>query len=173
MKQDKPEYQDPHNCWASCSQPGESCEACTNPDYFVCKKSGICIHPQLRQNCWVPVMFSLANFELKVWWSSTVRARRGWGSGRVLRDLPPRQGCASLRHLQMQELHLPHHGDVCHSLRWGGRVSGWGGWVFLQTWLLNTVLCLHISWSVLNFSWTKCHSHMLLQKLESPRSAST
>ena len=41
-------YYDPHNCWASCAEPGESCEGCTNPKYFQCHKSGICIHPDLR-----------------------------------------------------------------------------------------------------------------------------
>ena len=39
--------EDPHNCWSSCSEPGEGCQACTNPDYFICPTSGVCIHPEL------------------------------------------------------------------------------------------------------------------------------
>ena len=40
-------YQDPHFCQASCSSPGPGCQACTNPSYFICKNSGICLHPDL------------------------------------------------------------------------------------------------------------------------------
>ena len=43
------EYQDPHNCWDSCSEPGPNCQACTNEKYFKCGgKSGKCIHPDLQ-----------------------------------------------------------------------------------------------------------------------------
>ena len=42
------EYQDPHNCWNSCSEPGPNCQACTNENYFQCTKSGKCIHPDLE-----------------------------------------------------------------------------------------------------------------------------
>ena len=41
-------YYDPHHCWDSCAEPGESCLACTNPNYFNCTKSRVCIHPDLR-----------------------------------------------------------------------------------------------------------------------------
>ena len=41
-------YNDPHHCWDSCAEPGEACLGCTNPDYFTCSKSGVCIHPDLR-----------------------------------------------------------------------------------------------------------------------------
>ena len=40
-------YQDPHFCQASCSRPGPNCTACTNPSYFICQKSGMCLHPDL------------------------------------------------------------------------------------------------------------------------------
>ena len=42
--------EDTHNCWDSCSAPGPNCEACTNSneDYFICEKSGECIHKVLR-----------------------------------------------------------------------------------------------------------------------------
>ena len=41
------EYKDPHNCWDSCTIPGPNCQACTKDTYFKCKKSDICIHPDL------------------------------------------------------------------------------------------------------------------------------
>ena len=34
---------DPHNCWGSCSEPGENCMACSNADYFTCPISKVCI----------------------------------------------------------------------------------------------------------------------------------
>merc|ERR1719318_2213886 len=40
-------YDDPHNCKGSCAVPGPNCQACTNPDYFNCTKSGKCVHPSL------------------------------------------------------------------------------------------------------------------------------
>ena len=42
-----PSFSDPHNCQSSCSSPGPDCVACTNPDYFICTKSGQCVHPDL------------------------------------------------------------------------------------------------------------------------------
>ena len=33
---------DPHNCWGSCSEPGENCLACSNTDYFQCPRSQVC-----------------------------------------------------------------------------------------------------------------------------------
>ena len=41
-------FLDPHNCWSSCSVPGDNCLACTNPSYFSCPLSGVCIHPDLQ-----------------------------------------------------------------------------------------------------------------------------
>ena len=41
---------DPHNCQASCAEPGYGCQACTHPDYsFQCKVNDLlhCLHPQL------------------------------------------------------------------------------------------------------------------------------
>ena len=46
-RQTKEEYADPHNCQASCLEPGPGCEACTNPEYVSCPKSGKCVHPDL------------------------------------------------------------------------------------------------------------------------------
>ena len=43
-----PIKQDPHGCQQSCFEPGPGCTACTNPDYFLCPLSGVCIHPELR-----------------------------------------------------------------------------------------------------------------------------
>ena len=45
-----PEYEDPHNCYESCSDPGLGCSACSNPEYFQCKRNNIsvCLHPQLK-----------------------------------------------------------------------------------------------------------------------------
>ena len=40
-------YSDPHNCQASCSDPGPGCFSCTNTDYFQCSFSGLCLHPDL------------------------------------------------------------------------------------------------------------------------------
>ena len=40
-------YTDPHSCQDSCLHPGYRCEACTNPDYFICEQSHVCIHPAL------------------------------------------------------------------------------------------------------------------------------
>ena len=40
-------YTDPQDCQDSCLHPGPQCEACTNPDYFVCEESQVCIHPML------------------------------------------------------------------------------------------------------------------------------
>ena len=39
---------DPHNCQASCLDPGPGCQACTNHEYFHCPSSGLCIHPALH-----------------------------------------------------------------------------------------------------------------------------
>ena len=46
--ENNPAKQDPHGCWQSCFEPGPGCAACTNPDYFLCAMSGVCIHPELR-----------------------------------------------------------------------------------------------------------------------------
>ena len=43
-----PSAADPHNCTGSCATPGAGCRSCTNPDYFLCPKSGQCVHPDLR-----------------------------------------------------------------------------------------------------------------------------
>ena len=40
--------EDPHFCQKSCAAPGPGCVACENKEYFLCEKSGFCIHPQLR-----------------------------------------------------------------------------------------------------------------------------
>ena len=40
-------YTDPHSCQHSCLHPDQNCEACTNPDYFTCEESQVCIHPAL------------------------------------------------------------------------------------------------------------------------------
>ena len=40
--------QDPHGCRQSCSERGPGCAACTNPENFLCAKSGVCVHPELR-----------------------------------------------------------------------------------------------------------------------------
>ena len=40
-------YEDPYGCFDSCLVPGPGCAACTNEEYFLCKKSGVCIHPTL------------------------------------------------------------------------------------------------------------------------------
>ena len=42
-----PNFEDPHGCQDSCSSPGPFCAACSNPNYFTCSKSGVCIHPEL------------------------------------------------------------------------------------------------------------------------------
>ena len=40
---------DPHNCTGSCDNPDTpQCTACTNKHYFICPRSGQCIHPDLR-----------------------------------------------------------------------------------------------------------------------------
>ena len=44
---------DPYHCQQSCNEEerkskGRDCEACTNPSYFLCGKSGQCLHPSLR-----------------------------------------------------------------------------------------------------------------------------
>ena len=51
-KNNKTEYWDPHNCRNSCSDPGYGCRACTNPDFFTCRRNNIsvCIHPRLVCN---------------------------------------------------------------------------------------------------------------------------
>ena len=43
-------YMDPHNCMSSCSNSshGLNCTACSNPSYFQCSSSDICLHPQLE-----------------------------------------------------------------------------------------------------------------------------
>ena len=38
---------DPHNCWGSCSEPGENCLACSNTDYFQCPRSQVRINNNL------------------------------------------------------------------------------------------------------------------------------
>ena len=40
-------YIDPHSCQTSCSVPGPDCQACSNSSYFLCPKSGQCVHPDL------------------------------------------------------------------------------------------------------------------------------
>ena len=45
--QTDPYILDPHNCQDSCETPGPGCSACSNPDYFNCTTSGVCIHPSL------------------------------------------------------------------------------------------------------------------------------
>ena len=48
---------DPHDCEGSCAEEkrGRGCEACTNPEYFHCEHSGVCLHPDLlcdgHQHC--------------------------------------------------------------------------------------------------------------------------
>ena len=44
-----PSFLDPHNCQASCDDTrlGLDCMACSNPTYFLCPKSGECVHPDL------------------------------------------------------------------------------------------------------------------------------
>ena len=46
------DYWDPHQCTNSCQDPGYGCLACTNPNYFQCKKNNqsVCIHPDLHCN---------------------------------------------------------------------------------------------------------------------------
>ena len=39
---------DPHLCQDSCSTSSPDCIACTNPDYFICNKSKMCVHPSLQ-----------------------------------------------------------------------------------------------------------------------------
>ena len=41
-------YTDPHSCQSSCLVPGPECKACTNSSYFLCPKSGQCVHPDLE-----------------------------------------------------------------------------------------------------------------------------
>ena len=41
-------YDDPHNCWDSCLNPGPNCDGCTNDKYFKCEKSGKCLHSSLK-----------------------------------------------------------------------------------------------------------------------------
>ena len=38
---------DPHNCQASCLEPGYGCTACENKKYFNCSSSSKCLHPDL------------------------------------------------------------------------------------------------------------------------------
>ena len=40
-------FRDPHSCQSSCLDPGPKCQACTNTEYFLCTKSGQCVHPDL------------------------------------------------------------------------------------------------------------------------------
>ena len=44
------EYSDPENCQGSCSNPSPDCSACTNKDYFHCKRHNVsvCLHPGLK-----------------------------------------------------------------------------------------------------------------------------
>ena len=44
------EYWDPHNCTGSCAEPGYGCDACSNSEYFFCKKGNlnVCLHPKLE-----------------------------------------------------------------------------------------------------------------------------
>ena len=54
QEQTDPLIQDPHECQDSCYVKGPDCQACTNPTYFNCTKSNVCIpgvnrcdgHPQ-------------------------------------------------------------------------------------------------------------------------------
>ena len=43
-----PYFSDPHSCQSSCSVPGPDCQACSNSSYFLCPKSGQCVHPDLK-----------------------------------------------------------------------------------------------------------------------------
>ena len=45
LQQDIPDI---HKCQDSCIYPEPSCVTCQNPEYFQCKKSGKCIHPDLH-----------------------------------------------------------------------------------------------------------------------------
>ena len=47
MKNDRLGMSDAHFCQKSCLNPGSNCLACTNPDYFNCSRSGLCVHPEL------------------------------------------------------------------------------------------------------------------------------
>ena len=47
-REQNPLYSDPHSCQSSCSVPGPDCQACSNPSYFLCPKSGQCVHPDLK-----------------------------------------------------------------------------------------------------------------------------
>ena len=48
IESDLAKLDDPHNCRASCSQPGPNCTACSNQEYFRCTNSSKCLHPELR-----------------------------------------------------------------------------------------------------------------------------
>merc|ERR1711953_792245 len=45
--QDRNDVLDPHNCQASCLEPGYGCTACENKKYFNCSSSSKCLHPDL------------------------------------------------------------------------------------------------------------------------------
>ena len=45
--QDRNDVLDPHNCQASCLEPGYGCTACENKNYFNCSLSSNCLHPDL------------------------------------------------------------------------------------------------------------------------------
>ena len=47
LSEQNPSYSDPHSCQSSCSVPGLDCQACSNSSYFLCPKSGQCVHPDL------------------------------------------------------------------------------------------------------------------------------
>ena len=40
-------YQDIHECWDSCAEPGPKCQACVNEEYFLCENSQTCVHGDL------------------------------------------------------------------------------------------------------------------------------
>ena len=42
-----PAISDPHLCQSSCSIPDPDCLACTESSYFLCPRSGQCVHPDL------------------------------------------------------------------------------------------------------------------------------
>jgi len=46
-EQDRNDVLDPHNCQASCLEPGYGCTACENTEYFNCSSSSQCLHPDL------------------------------------------------------------------------------------------------------------------------------
>ena len=49
---------DPHECQESCNEPSKDCETCTNTeDFFICQKSGYCVHKNVRCDLHVNCQF--------------------------------------------------------------------------------------------------------------------